>query len=231
MKNYNMLIISCATLAFAGSASAANVIWGTVQTVSSSTDVNTSGTSVYAKGFGSNTTVNGVTFDATSSYSDNFFASYTGFLTTATVPVTFIGTNNAEGQAYATLLDSGRYFQSQTMTGNFTLSNLTVGQEYLVQFWVADFRTFPLADRNETITGGANTSGPLAYLDNGDNSASDASYVIGTFIADNTMSQLFTLNANQDVLINAVQLRAIPEPSAALLGGLGALALLRRRRA
>ena len=228
MKNYRSFIMSCAVLASVGPASAANVIWNTVQAVTAATDVNTTGTLEYAVGFGStSTTVSGVTFGNTPSYGDTFIAATTGFMG----GITFIGSNNSEGQAYATLLDSGRYNNSPNLTAGITFSNLTVGQEYLVQFWVADFRTFPLADRNETITGGANTSGPLAYLDNGDNSASDASYVIGTFIADNTMSQLFTLNANQDTLINAVQLRAVPEPTSALLSALGAVALLRRRRA
>ena len=219
--------MSCAVLAFAGSASAANVIWNTVQTVTAATDVNTTGTLEYARGFGSvSTTVSGVTFDNTSSYSDTFEFSFTGFMN----GITFIGSNNPEGQAYATLLDSGRFVQAGTLTAGITLSDLTVGQDYLVQFWVADFRSFP-DDRFETVTGGSNTSGQLIYLD-GDNSNStiDASYVIGNFKADST-TQLFTLNANQDVLISAVQIRAVPEPTSALLSALGAVALLRRRRA
>ena len=228
MKNYRSFIMSCAVLASVGPASAANVIWNTVQAVTAATDVNTTGTLVYAKGFGASTTatVSGVTFNNTTSYSDTFEFSFTGFMN----GITFIGSNNPEGQAYATLLDSGRFVQAGTLTAGITLSDLTVGQDYLVQFWVADFRSFP-DDRFETVTGGSNTSGQLIYLD-GDNSNStiDASYVIGNFKADST-TQLFTLNANQDVLINAVQLRSIPEPTSVLLSALGAVALLRRRRA
>ena len=223
MKNYRSFIMSCAVLASVGPASAANVIWNTVQAVTAATDVNTTGTLEYARGFGSvSTTVSGVTFNNTTSYSDTFEFSFTGFMN----GITFIGSNNPEGQAYATLLDSGRYVQAGTLTAGITLSDLTVGQDYLVQFWVADFRNFT-ADRTMTITGGSGTSGQLTYLSA---SASDASYVIGNFTADST-AQLFTLNANQDAQISAVQIRAVPEPTSALLSALGAVALLRRRRA
>ena len=46
-----------------------------------------------------------------------------------------------------------------------------------------------------------------------------------------TISFSGTGNTTELFHINALQLTAIPEPSAALLGGLGLLALLRRRRA
>ena len=227
MKNYRSFIMSCAVLACVGPASAANVIWNAVQTVTAATDVNTTGTLEYAVGFGStSTTVSGVTFGNTFSYGDTFIAAFTGFMG----GITFVGSNDSEGQAYATLLDSGRYNANPNPTAGITLSNLTVGQDYLVQFWVSDFRNFP-NDRFLTITGGSGTSGQLTYLD-GDNTNStiDGSHVIGNFTANST-SQLFTLNANEDTLINAVQLRNIPEPTSALLSALGAVALLRRRRA
>jgi hypothetical protein len=106
---------------------------------------------------------------------------------------------------------------------------LTINQEYLVQYWVADYRPYP-NDRTLTLTGGANTSGVLKYLDSDNsNGGIQGSYVIGTFVA-NATSQDININSNQSTQMNAVQLRAIPEPSAALLGGLGLLALLRRRR-
>jgi hypothetical protein len=56
-------------------------------------------------------------------------------------------------------------------------------------------------------------------------------FAIGTFTADATTQTLYmeTINIAQSH-INAYQIRLIPEPSSALLGGLGLLALLRRRR-
>jgi hypothetical protein len=77
-----------------------------------------------------------------------------------------------------------------------------------------------------TLTAG-NTSGALTYLRNG--GSTSGSYILGTFTADNNL-QTITITADQSVQLNALQLRAIPEPSAALLGGLGLLALLRRRK-
>ena len=211
---FKILLLSATFLIAANQHSySADVTWNTVQTVAASTDVNTSGTLVDARGFGSSSqTVNGVAFGNTSNYSDTFNTPFTGYMGGQS----FIGANNPEGIAYATLLDSGRYHTTSPLRQNFTLSNLTVGQDYLIQFWVADYRTFP-NDRNLTISGGANSSGQMNYLD-GDNSFSttDASYVIGYFTADST-SQVFNLSANEDVQINAVQLRAASRPGARAL--------------
>ena len=110
-----------------------------------------------------------------------------------------------------------------------TFTGLTIGQEYLLQYWVADYRGYG-NDRALTLTGGTNTSGALRFLDSDNTYGIHGSYVIGTFTADAT-SQSIIANANESTMMNAAQLRVIPEPSAALLGGLGMLALLRRRRA
>lgn len=190
----------------------ADLAWNIVEKISAANDVNTDGTLVYARGFGPATTVNGVTFDNTSNYSDTFEFPYTGFMG----GTTFLGTNDSEGQAYATLLNSGRYIQAGSTTANMTLSNLTVGQVYLVQFWFADYRDFP-NDRSATITGGSNTSVAMKYLDSDDsNGGIHGSYIIGKFTADAT-SQLFSLIANEDVQINAVQLRLLSSPAASSL--------------
>jgi hypothetical protein len=100
---------------------------------------------------------------------------------------------------------------------------------------VADYRAFP-NDRSLQILGGANNSGALKWLDsdlsNGPN-ARNGSYVIGTFFADATTQNLVLNNVSDSTQMNAIQLRTlpIPEPSAAILGGISLLALLRRRRA
>ncbi|WP_379712260.1 PEP-CTERM sorting domain-containing protein [Haloferula chungangensis] len=53
----------------------------------------------------------------------------------------------------------------------------------------------------------------------------------GTFVADATTQTFETqLGARTDTQINALTLHQIPEPSVALLGGLGVIGLLRRRR-
>jgi hypothetical protein len=53
--------------------------------------------------------------------------------------------------------------------------------------------------------------------------------IYGDFTADADGIQEFTVNGNIQMLTGYV-LTTVPEPSSALLGGLGLLALLRRRR-
>jgi len=130
------------------------------------------------------------------------------------------------------VLGNPRYFSANNTT--ITLGNLTIDQEYLFQIWVADYRPFP-NDRtlSVTATGHTNVNPPaLKYLDsdlsNGP-AAAHGQYVTATWTADAT-SMAFYLTGNQSTDYSLLQLRAIPEPGAALLGGLGTLALLRRRR-
>jgi MYXO-CTERM domain-containing protein len=55
-------------------------------------------------------------------------------------------------------------------------------------------------------------------------------FVTGTFTADAT-SQVLTMTSTTDFgVAKALTVGTMPEPSAALLGGLGLLGLLRRRR-
>ncbi|MDP0491902.1 MAG: PEP-CTERM sorting domain-containing protein [Verrucomicrobiota bacterium JB023] len=125
-----------------------------------------------------------------------------------------------------------------------TFGGLTIGQEYLIQSFNNDAR----GSRNSNfITGygdGTNSSSPVAFssLNNNPPGPSAGDSIIGTFIADST-SQSFNIfgtnggpagtfnSGNSQSQINAIQLRAIPEPSsAALLGLAGATLLLRRRK-
>ncbi|MEI9960531.1 MAG: PEP-CTERM sorting domain-containing protein [Limisphaerales bacterium] len=108
---------------------------------------------------------------------------------------------------------------------------MTPGNIYLLQFWVQDGR-LDHGGRIETITGGVNTSATLAF-DSGTDGTGPGQYIIGTFIADGTGTQLITINplANPrgpSAQINLLQLRDItpvPEPStlAFLAFGAGAM--------
>jgi hypothetical protein len=107
-------------------------------------------------------------------------------------------------------------------SSSLTFSGLTVGQQYAIQYWVQDSRGDVGPSRTLTLDS-------QATLDF-NNGSGVGQWAIGTFTADNTGSQTISIAANESVQVNMIQLRAIPEPRASLLGGLGLLALLRRRR-
>jgi hypothetical protein len=143
---------------------------------------------------------------------------------------TRIAGSSPQGDSYGALSgytwDTLSYMRYMNDTsGTLTFSGLTIGQEYAVQYWVQDSRTgqVNINDRNLTLAGA--TPVILDY----NNGSGVGQWAIGTFTADST-SQTINITANSSVQVNMLQLRAIPEPRAALLGGLGLLALLRRRR-
>lgn len=228
LKTIHLAALSALTLA--GSASAATITWGSATTITSSTDVSTNGTQVFGRNIAvaspsdPNAIVNGANFawnnpGWTVGFSESGFPNTFGM----TVP-TLSGPDAANYQAILTV---GREAYP-TPSGSFTLSNLVMNQQYELQVWVADYRSYPNV-RTETITATGDLPSPsLTYLNSG--GSVHGQYIIGTFTADAT-SQTFTMNGNETAMYNALQLRAIPEPSAALIGSLGMLALLRRRRA
>ncbi|MBN8457493.1 MAG: hypothetical protein J0M04_06635 [Verrucomicrobia bacterium] len=108
-----------------------------------------------------------------------------------------------------------------------TLSGLTIGHSYRLELLLV-----------RDLEGGNNT-----YLNNDpvgtysgpyDWSRNAVQLVTSTFTADATTQKFrHYVGGDNNAQMNAYQLRdlTIPEPSAALLGGLGVLSLLRRRRA
>ncbi len=206
-----------------------DVTWQTPLTISGPSDVVTTGTllGTWAPFNGNaSTTVNGVTFQASS---DLPGASTT--LDNGGSNGTFASPTSDAG--YNSLLNAGAFGNS---SGTYTLSwnGMTQGDTYLVQLWVNDGRNSTVNQRTETITGGANTSLSLAY---GSGSSGPGQYVIGTFVA-GTTSETLTLTpgpAIPSAQFNLFQVRDIspvPEPSAIALGlaGFGLLIGLTRKR-
>jgi len=141
---------------------------------------------------------------------------------------TRIDGNSPQGNSYGSVVgytwDTLSYMRWINGTaGTMTFSGLTIGQEYAVQYWVQDSRTGQgdINTRNLTLDG-------QTVLDY-NNGSGVGQWAIGTFTADNE-SQTINIEANTSVQVNMLQLRAIPEPNVALLGGFGLLALLRRRK-
>lgn len=208
----------------------ADITWQTPLTISGASDVNTSGTLVgtWAPGddaYNPDTLpVNGVTFNA---YGSGPFGSlvnisgndghYTGF-----------GNAGTADNNYNTILQAALYSDGSLMT--FTWGGMTAGNTYLLEFWVNDGRNSVTAERSETLTGGANTSAALTF-GSGANGTGPGQYVIGSFVADSSGTELLTVNAfggadiGASAQINLIQLRDItpvPEPSTFAMLTLGA---------
>jgi hypothetical protein len=213
----------------------------TQTTTNGTADIQSTGTSVFAMNFtgqSGDTWTNRVTFfESTPQQTIFWSADEAGALSQNGVTLslgpgwsgnTRIDGNSPQGSSYGAVVgytwDTMSYMRWINGTsGSLTFSGLTIGQQYSVQYWVQDSRT-GLGDintRNLTLDG-------QTVLDY-NNGSGVGQWAIGTFTADDA-NQTINIAANSSVQINMIQLRAIPEPSAALLGGLGTLVLLRRRR-
>jgi len=217
--------------------------WGGAQNISGTNDVNTLGLLINAFNLGPNgvasTTVNGVTFapfafpNFTSNTTNNgnyTFSESPGTLTS----YNSLGSGSAPAStlpaAYQLLLSSaGSSDLPNTLT--LTMSGLTPGQLYLFQWW----------DNNSSLTttpnnGGFTTTATAVNSLQLDDNTSNAlgglgQYAIGTFLPNGTSFSInFSTSGNNDPLINAFQVRAIPEPSTCALFSVGALALILKLR-
>ena len=220
-------------------------------------DVSTLGTQVFGINYSGvpfstfpyTTTINGQSFYSIRDASP-LPVSYSAADVTNTYPS--FSTPGAAGQSYGNsdsggvgpnpdyTLANGAY--SNSATGSITLGKLTVGDRYLLQFWVSDPRGGNLATRVETLassTGGDTNIPTLAFEAPG---SIDGQWVTGTFIADVSGSETLNLTASNtnpstgdggSAQVNLLQLRditSIPEPASLGLMTLGALSLLTRRR-
>ena len=203
-------------LAGLSAVSAAPVTWSTPQPITTSTEVATDGApilAVHAKYYGVAETVNGVTF--TPSPSLDLPAHIQDTQNGVTFDVNANGLNNTApfiGSKQLAGTDADAYERTLSNAwevnggGNVTLTGLTNGRQYLVQFWVADFRHYP-NDRGLTI----GTSPELEFLGGNGSSTSSGrgNFITGTFTADGD-PQVFPIavtGADNVAMFNAFQLR------------------------
>jgi hypothetical protein len=239
MKLKTTTLAALAALAMAGSASAAATVSYSSYTATGSTDtswVNVSGydSIVAGNAGGASTTFGGVTWGAMTS--GNLETSANGVTINISAPsVAWALTTSGFYSGGPDLLNNGAYSETLQASGvdyTINLSGFTVGKEYKVQFVLADSRDN--SGHATILAKGANVTG--------DSTRTRYSYTDGQFAV---ITAFFTADAataqfqpgqrwGDDVpnstFISGVQVLAIPEPSAALLGGLGMLCLLRRRR-
>lgn len=206
-------------------ARAANITWAAPTRITANSDViNNMGTLFGAANLGngiSAITVNGVTFNpfstnytASSFTSGNFMLSAGGFINGGSTFGAPGSPFSALSTPYQRLLQSASYLSS---TGPLTLqiNGLTVGQAYLVQFWVNDAHEIQSLS-SETISSGNSTS--LQYTTPGSPDGGTGQFVTGTFTANATSQSISFAGsgspiAGPETILNAFQIRAVPEPS------------------
>jgi hypothetical protein len=204
------------------------ITWGTPQAISGDSDVNTLGSLVYAYNLGpagvTSTTVNGVLFNAFAFPADHssqtvtlgsvtftenpyYLTSY-GNLGTASAPFTNLSTE------YKSLLSSGGS-ASDPVSITVTLGGLTDAQQYEIQWWTNNAANIQsIYPSGLTTTTATATNSVTLESNTTDTVGGMGQYAIGTFTAIGT-SRTFTLSSTipNDPLINAFQVRSIPEPS------------------
>lgn len=214
-------------------ATAANIIWDApVDGNGNPSQVINLGGIFAAATDGPDTTVNGVSFVGSTSFSG-------GVVSFGSQPVTVSGlSNNNEhygssapvswDAAYAALVNKGGYHSTPSPV-TIDISGLSVGKQYLVQifepFWDKDWAT--------SYTGGANTSAPVNLAASVTGTPIVPQFVTGRFVADATTQTIGLSSLTNYVVFDAISIQAVPEPIswAMFLGGFGLIgAAVRRTR-
>ena len=202
MRGLVWLSLAVGLCLWAATGWAATITWGTPTTISAYTDVTNTGTALYAYA-GVATTVNGVTFTATSNGSTWGNVSFTSFGGYNAVFGATAAPFNTLTNGYTNLLATAAW--GSGTSGTVTLNGLTAGHAYTVQIWVNDSRG-GYQYRYESVTSTGGNTVTLYFAPNSNSAGAVGQYVVGTFTASGT-SQAFSITGNAVVQINAISVR------------------------
>jgi hypothetical protein len=143
-----------------------------------------------------------------------------------------LNTNASTVEGY-NMYNDGAFKNGSSMTLTLSGPGISASTEYSLTFWSCynngETRTTSFVATTGTT---GTTLGPIATATTTPTGFDDPVYsATGTFTSDASGVLTFAINsALNRPLINGFRIASIPEPSIALLGGLGFLAMLRRRR-
>lgn len=247
MKLTSKLILAGLALALPAGAATSLTIAGPSASVPTLT---TTGTIVRAYNLGTGTNVNGAGSASTSVHQTITFQdiAITGNHTTSTLPST-VGLSQYAldvGGVQISTVTSGTHFGQGTfgdaLFGSFIFANgsganqslsitgLDNTQTYLVQVLFGDNRTQSFANWNLSVFLDGVDSGQDVVYNATTGSPDVYNLAAVTVSAQTSLDFRLQVNSGAGPGISGVVVSVIPEPSTALLGGLGVLALLRRRR-
>lgn len=216
------------------------ITWGSPTNISGDTNVSTSGTLVAAFNMnGPAATVNGVTFASwtfTSNTTSTTLGNFTFSESSHILAYSGLGAGSPPfsnlSSGYQSLLSTA-ISSDDNNTLTLTMSGLTVGHQYVFEFWVNGSNTAGTDNFRTTAT----APNSVSLDDNTTNAiGGTGQFVIGTFTCgDPTEVISFTgTDTTQAPTVNAFQLRditAVPEPSTLALLGVGAgIAVFRRKK-
>jgi hypothetical protein len=215
MRKLSSVLVGAFVLLNSGVSSAGIITWNTPTAISpvGDTIVSTTGTLVEALNWGGTgtQTINGVTFTGKSAGGITTNSDFSSIPNYAYRGAAY--TDGGVGGDFEALLDSFMW-RWPGVSSPVSLSGLTLGSQYMVQFFVSDDRG--CCDYEMSwFSGGGNESDHVRY---------DLSYAVtGMFTADAT-TQALTVNGQYSSQLGGYQLRklaTVPEPVTLAMFGLG----------
>lgn len=203
------LLLSFSLLLAGLTSRGADITFSPATVDSAVTDVETNGTLIFAYDWAAAATVNGVPFSLLTTYTGQVGPNLQmGGFTAVNSSVYTVTNTPFSALPYKNILVAGCYDSTADATVTLTLSNLAVGNEYELQFWVGDPRS-PQDARVEEISGPGPSPGVTLDFATPVAVGALGSFTVGTFTADGPTEVVSITGVGNLEQINAVQLRDV----------------------